>query len=277
MKPMAVGVFSHSLRPANPDELFRQLAQLDLKVIQLALIDPVWRKPSVTSQLERLLKSSDIEVQASFFGFPGEDYSSMPSIRETGGFAVDFQARLAIVREVIRLSRGLGITAVGGHAGFIPEDRRDPQWAVMMDRIERVADEMKDARLRLLLETGQETPDGLLQVLNDLGRDNVAVNFDPANILLYGVGDPIEAARKLAPHIASVHAKDAVLSGKRDVWGTEKLLGEGAVGYPRLLRTLREVGFTGPLIIECEMGGDPLHNVGHARDRLRTLLGQMEI
>lgn len=276
MEPMAIGAFSNSLHPKSPDELFQRLRQLDLRVIQLGLIDPAWLRPEVVDQLERHLKSSGVEVQASFFGFPGEDYSSIPRIRETGGFVCDVEARLATVREVIKISKRLGIAAVGAHMGFIPEDRDDPQYAVMIERIGRVADEMKAAGLRLLMETGQETPDGLLQVLDDLGRDNIAVNFDPANILLYGVGEPIEAARKLGRHIASVHAKDATASGQRDVWGTEKLLGEGAVNYPKFLRTLREVGFAGPLIIECEIPGtDPMRNVTHARDRLRSWLAGM--
>jgi len=273
MKPMAIGVFSNSLHPSSPDELFKRLEQLDLNVIQLGLIDPAWLKPDVVDRLEQLLKSSGVEVQASFFGFPGEDYSSIPRIRETGGFACDFEARLATVQEVIQISQRLGIKAVGAHMGFIPEEPDNPQYAVMIGRIRRIAGEMSDAGLRLLFETGQETPDGLLQVLSDVGRKNVAVNFDPANILLYGVGGPIEAARKLGRHIASIHAKDATPSGQRDVWGEEKLLGEGTVNYPLFLRTLREVGFTGPLIIECEIPGtDPMRNVTHARDRLRAWL-----
>jgi len=275
MKPFEVGVFSNSLHPKSPDELFARLKQFALKVIQLGLIDPEWLKPAVVDQVERQLKSSGIEVQASFFGFPGEDYSSIPRIRETGGLACDFEARLAAVREVIKITRRLGIKAVGGHAGFVPEDPKDPQYAVMIKRIGQVADEMNAAGLRLLLETGQETPEGLLQVLKDLGRKNVGINFDPANILLYGVGEPIEAARKLGPHIASIHAKDATASGKKDVWGTEKLLGEGTVNYPKFLRALRKVGFAGPLIIECEIPGtDPIRNVTHAKDRLKPWLAE---
>jgi len=276
MEPMAIGVFSASLHPANPDDLFKRLAQVDLKVIQLALIDPAWRQPAAVERIERLLQSSGVEVAASFFGFPDEDYSTIPRIRQTGGFVTDVGARMTVVREVIRISKRLGIPAVGAHAGFIPEDRNDPQYAVMIERIGKVADEMRAAGLRMLLETGQETPDGLLQVLDDLGRGNVAVNFDPANILLYGVGEPVEAARRLCRHVASVHAKDAMAAAQRDVWGTEKLLGEGEVNYPRFLRTLREGGFTGPLIIECEIAGvEPIRSVSHARDRLRAYLAEM--
>jgi len=273
MKPMAIGVFSNSLHASSPKELFDRLAKLEIKVIQLALIDAEWRKPAAVNELERLLKSSGVEVQASFFGFPDEDYSSIPRIRETGGFVAGFDERLAIIREIIQITKRLGIQAVGGHAGFIPEDPDDPQYHVMIGRIRSVADEMADAGLRLLLETGQETADGLLQVLNDLGRKNVSINFDPANILLYGVGEPIQAARELRRHVASVHAKDATPSGQRDVWGTEKLLGEGTVDYPRFLATLKEGGFTGPLVIECEIpGAQPMPSVTHARDHLREWL-----
>ena len=167
MEPMAVGVFSNSLHPANPEELFERLERLELKIIQLAFIDPAWHEPGVVDQLEQLLKSSGVEVQATFFGFPDEDYSTIPRIRETGGFVTDFDERLAAVRRIIEISGRLGISAIGGHAGFIPEDRDDPQYATMIERIGRVADEMNTAGLRLLLETGQETPEGLLQVLSD--------------------------------------------------------------------------------------------------------------
>ncbi|MBM3335953.1 sugar phosphate isomerase/epimerase [Candidatus Sumerlaeota bacterium] len=276
MEPMAVGVFTHSLRPSNPDELFELLQRLGLKVIQLSLIDPAWREPAIVNWLERLLGSSGVEAQTSFFGFPDEDYSTIARIRQTGGFVVDFEQRLAVVRDIIKISKRLGIKAVAGHAGFVPEDREDPQYALMIQRIGTVADEANAEGLELLLETGQETAEGLLQVLSDLGRRNVRINFDPANILLYGVGKPVEAARKLGPHIASVHAKDATASGRRDEWGIEKLLGEGAVNYPRLLETLRDGGFRGPLAIECEIPNvDAVKAVTHARDRLRYWLSQL--
>ena len=275
MEPMTIGVFSNSLHPSTPDELFERLAQLDLTVIQLGFIAPAWRSPAVVDRVGELLESTGVEVQASFFGFPGEDYSSIPRIRETGGFVAEFEERLKIVRQVIDYSVRLGIDAVGAHAGFIPEDRDDPLYSTMIARIGRVADEMNAAGLTLLLETGQETADGLLRVLADLHRGNVRINFDPANLLLYGVGEPVEAVRQLGPHVASVHAKDATPSGRRDVWGREMLLGEGAVNYPCFLRALKEAGFAGPLIIECEMGGEPIHDVGHARDRLRNWVPQI--
>ena len=275
MKPMEIGVFSASLHPENPDDLFDRLKQVDLKVMQLALIDPAWREPAAVDRIAERLQSGSFEVAATFFGFEGEDYSSIPNIRETGGFVFDYQERLDVMKEIIAITERLGVKAIGGHAGFIPEERTHPLYTTMIERLRFVSNLMAEKDLTLLLETGQETPEGLLQVLGDLGQENIKINFDPANLLLYGVGQPVEAVKKLMPHVASVHAKDATASPGQDVWGEEKLLGEGAVDYPCFLRTLKELNFQGPLIIECEMGGDPLESVRHGRDRLREIMGSL--
>lgn len=275
MEPMTVGVFSASLHPKTPDELFEMLKKVDLNVIQLGLIDSAFREPAAVDRTEELLEENRTEVVATFFGFDGEDYSSIPRIRETGGFVTDYNNRLQVLRDIVAITKRLGVPAIGGHAGFIPEDPNDPMYITMMERLGYVADMLAGEGLTLLLETGQETPEGLYNVMAELARDNVQINFDPANLILYGMSEPVEAVRRLGHLIYSVHAKDAKPSGEPDVWGAEQLLGEGAVDYPRFLRALKEEGFTGSLIIECEMGGDPLHDVVHARDRLRNWLPQI--
>jgi sugar phosphate isomerase/epimerase len=277
MKLFEIGVFSASLHPSTPDELIERMNRLHLRVMQLALIDSAWRKGDTIERLEELLDEHDIEIQAGFFGFSGEDYSSIPNIRDTGGFAVEFEKRMKVLRDVIEIADRLGIAAIGGHAGFIPEDRDDPMYDTMIERVGEVADAMDEVGMQLLLETGQETPENLLQVIEDLDRFNVGINLDPANLLLYGAGDPVEAVRVLGTHILSVHAKDAMASPKADVWGRETLLGEGEVPYPRFLAALKEAGFTGPLIIECEMGGRPEDDVKHARDMLTGWLAKLGV
>jgi len=276
MEAIQIGVFSASLHPKDPDQLFERLQQLQLNMIQLALIDPAWRKLDVVDRIEELLDERGIEVQAAFFGFAGEDYSSIPAIRETGGFAMNFEKRFKAIEDMIEIADRLGIEAIGGHAGFIPEDRGDPMYDTMLERVGQVADAMDEYGIQLLLETGQESPDGLVEMLEELGRFNIGINLDPANLLLYGAGDPVEAVRKLGQHIVSVHAKDAIASPGPDVWGRETLLGDGEVPYPRFLAALQEVGFGGALIIECEMGGDPIHDVARGRDRLKGWLAELE-
>ena len=110
----------------------------------------------------------------------------------------------------------------------------------------------------LHLETGQETADVLLDFLGEVGRDNLFVNFDPANMILYGCGEPIEALRKVGRWVRSVHCKDAKWAARPGVeWGVEVPLGEGDVGMENFLRTLDEFGYAGPLTIEREIPQDP--------------------
>ena len=112
---------------------------------------------------------------------------------------------------------------------------------------------------RLHLETGQETADALLEFITDVGRDNLFVNFDPANMILYGSGEPIEALRKVGRFVRSVHCKDGRWSDRPgETWGAETPLGEGDVGMENFLRTLAEIGYEGPLTIEREIPQDPL-------------------
>ena len=120
-------------------------------------------------------------------------------------------------------------------------------------------DELADYDQKLHLETGQETADHLLDFLGDVNRPNLYVNFDPANMILYGTGDPIEALKKVGPHVRSVHCKDAVWApgeqrGKS--WGREVALGEGDVDVRRYLQTLKDIGYKGPLTIERETPED---------------------
>ena len=122
---------------------------------------------------------------------------------------------------------------------------------------------------RLNLETGQESADHLLEFISDVERDNLFINFDPANMILYGTGDPIEALKKVGHLVRSVHCKDATWApeGQRGTaWGAEVALGEGDVGMETYLRTLKDLGYEGPLTIERE--------IAHDRERQKADIGQ---
>ena len=118
------------------------------------------------------------------------------------------------------------------------------------------------------LETGQETAEHLLEFIHDVDRPNLFINFDPANMILYGTGNPIEALKKVGHLVRSVHCKDAKWAAKPVLgkeWGSEVALGEGDVGMETYLRTLKSVGYTGPLTIERE--------IAHDRERQRRDIG----
>jgi sugar phosphate isomerase/epimerase len=140
----------------------------------------------------------------------------------------------------------------------VPHVRNDPLYREVLVVTRDICDHCRRQRQALHLETGQESADSLVQFIGDVERDNLFVNFDPANMILYGSGEPIEALEKVGPWVRSVHCKDgkwAENPGRE--WGAEVPLGEGDVGMERYLRTLDKTGYRGPLTIEREIPQDP--------------------
>ena len=139
------------------------------------------------------------------------------------------------------------------HAGFLPEVG-DSGRSAMLDTLAKAGQIAGEKGIILAFETGQETADLLRTTLDDLKAPNLKVNFDPANMLLYDMGDPIRAVEILGPDIRSVHVKDANRPTVKGNWGEEVPLGEGQVNIRVFLETLRRVGYSGPLMIEREVG-----------------------
>ena len=187
--------------------------------------------------------------------FPGEDYSSIAAIHRTGGFLSDahWPVRKALCQAGAQLAVELGMKSIGTHIGFVPPSG-EPKYQVMISRVREIAQIFSQRGLDLLMETGQERADALLQFVNDLSTPNVHINFDPANMILYGAGDPIAAVRTLGKHIRHVHVKDGTPSSSPGrEWGEEVPFGTGQVNPKAFLDALHE-GYRGPLAIEPRSG-----------------------
>src|SRR5207253_10803482 len=146
-------------------------------------------------------------------------------------------------------TRALGLNDLMLHAGFIPEVG-DPDRKPFLDTLTRVSDHAKTAGITIALETGQESAALLRRTLDDLKCPNLKVNFDPANMLLYDKDDPIKAVELLGPDIRSVHVKDANRPPTKGVWGDEVPLGQGQTNTKLFVKTLKRIGYRGPLCIE---------------------------
>lgn len=206
------------------------------------------------------LRELDIRITVVFAGFEGESYADIPTVARTVGLVppASRSARLEEVEEISDFARLLGVDAVGLHIGCVPHDEADPLFSDTVDATRQLCDHCRSNDQNLHLETGQEPADVLLRFLGEVDRDNLFVNFDPANMILYGCGEPIEALRKIGRHVRSVHCKDAKWAARPgEEWGTEVPLGEGDVGMENYLRTLDELGYTGPLTIEREIPQEP--------------------
>jgi sugar phosphate isomerase/epimerase len=212
---------------------------------------------------ERFLDRLDrlgIRITVVFGGFDGESYADIPTVARTVGLVPPGTraARFEEMKEISDFSRVLGVEAVGLHVGFVPHDPADPLHREVVAVTRELCDYCRANEQNLHLETGQETADTLLEFLGEVDRKNLFVNFDPANMILYGCGEPIEALRKVGHYVRSVHCKDAKWAARPgQEWGDEMPLGEGDVGMEKFLRTLADLGYAGPLTIEREIPQEP--------------------
>ncbi|MBL1216670.1 MAG: sugar phosphate isomerase/epimerase [Planctomycetes bacterium] len=262
-----IGVCSWSLEPTSPEDLAQKMKQTGLRFVQLAL-DPLRTGAWDPDQTMAVLKEAGIIVVSGMMAMKGEDYSTLESIKITGGVRPDehWDANMAAAGENAQLARRYGIQLITFHAGFIPHSANDPLRAIMIDRLRQLLDIFDRHGVRAAFETGQETAGTLLEVLEDIGHDEVGVNFDPANMILYAMGNPVEALTRLAPRVYQVHIKDAVKTKTAGTWGAEVVAGTGDVHWQSFFGTIKELDIKCDLIIEREAGDQRVADVIVARD-----------
>ena len=267
-----LAVCSWSLQPNSPEELIAKLKQIGIPRVQLAL-DPIRRKPNVWGNVGEQLHAAGFSIVSGMIGFVGEDYTSMETIHATGGVAPDetWEENWENVPKAAEIAAGLSIKLVTFHAGFLPPDQKDPAYAKMHHRLDLIADVFGAKNIAVGFETGQETATVLLEFLKKLGRKNVGVNFDPANMILYNSGDPIEALRDLGGWLKQIHIKDGRRTKIPGTWGEEVTAGTGEVPWNKFFPTLRELNFTGYCCIEREAGGTRVEDIGTARHLVERL------
>jgi len=267
-----LAVCSWSLQAANPKQLFEQMHEIGLARLQCAL-DPVRESPSLWGGLGEECATAKLTLVSGMFGAIGEDYSTLESIKRTGGLVPDptWEQNWRNIRVTMDLARRLGLKLVTFHAGFLPHEERDPAFRKLYDRIARVADLFAAAGIELGLETGQETAETLRAFLEKLNRPNVGVNFDPANMILYDKGDPIQALRVLGPWLKQCHVKDALKTNVPGTWGEEVPVGTGQVDWRAFFHALRELSFNGNLAVEREAGNQRVADIAAARRYLESL------
>lgn len=251
-----LAVCSWSLQPSDPQDLVSKLKQTGLHRVQLAL-DPLRENPAVWGEAVELLAKAGVSIVSGMFGCVGEDYSTLDSIRVTGGLGPDqhWDENLKNIRASLALAQRLKLQLVTFHAGFLPHDEAAADFTKMLGRLATVADLFRQSGLDLGLETGQETAESLAHVLQKLNRPNVGVNFDPANMLLYDKGNPVEALQVLGPWLKQVHIKDAIRTKTPGTWGQEVAVGTGEVDWPAFFSILKSLSYSGNYVLEREAGG----------------------
>lgn len=267
LKPLEVGVMFWAGRPAL--ETVREVKGLGVICGQLGVAGNTPLDLSTAASWKAALEQEEFTLVTVFAAYNGEDYADAPTVQRTVGF-IPPATRAERLKRTFDLSdwaKALGVSSIACHIGFVPEEHTHPDYLAVREMVRLVCDYAAANGQTFALETGQEPAPILLEFFKDVNRTNLRINFDPANMILYGTGDPIEALQVLAPHVISVHAKDgkwppADVPGSL---GTEYALGQGDVGMERFVAKLREVGYTNPMNIEREV---PDH-----QQRLRDIAG----
>lgn len=274
-----IGVCSWSLQATGPQDLAEKVNALGLKKVQLGLT-PHRDDPGTWEGTQEILANSGISIVSGMFSTLGEDYSTPAAIRETGGIVPDehWEGNQDLAKAAATLAQELGVKLVSTHAGFLPHEPSDPDFEKLSGRVVALAKMYADIGGSLLLESGQETAETLLAFLNQMakqGAGNVTVNFDPANMLLYDMDEPIEALRKLVPHVQQVHVKDANRTTVKGDWGEEVVVGTGQVDWVAFVRVLAEADFEGDYIFEREAGDDRVGDISKGIAALKAAMQEV--
>jgi L-ribulose-5-phosphate 3-epimerase len=226
------------------------------------------------SQYLAKVAKSKLKITAAMINFPQEDYSTLESIKKTGGIVPDdcWWDNRELALRAIELTAELKVRFLSMHFGFI--DMQNPAKAkTLIERTRMLADKADENNVTLLMETGQESAGELRDFLEKLHYHALGVNFDPANMILYGKGNPVEAVGILGPWIKHVHIKDALRTKTPDEWGTEVVWGMGEVNAVEFLKALKLVDFAGALAVEREAGDNRLGDIKKAVEKLNDLKG----
>jgi L-ribulose-5-phosphate 3-epimerase len=269
---MEIGVISGLSEEATNLE---QVQQFGLTVCQLACWNTKLATPEIAQRVKAKSAETGVRVCAVWAGWPGPAAWNFTEGPITLGLVPpQYRAlRIAALKQWADFAVQIGAPAIITHCGFIPENMTDPQFPPVVEAIGEVARYCEERHLGFWFETGQETPVTLLRTILRIGTNNLGINLDPANLILYGKGNPIDSLEVFGQYVRNIHVKDGLYPTDGDHLGQEVPVGEGRVRFPELIRRLKEIGFQGELIIEREISGEQqARDIRMAVERLQQWL-----
>ena len=241
----------------DPRKEMEKVKNLGLETCQVTCWDMSLYTKEVAEKLKQAAEENGIEITTLWTGFSGRPIWNLTEGPLTIGLVPPDKrkTRLKDLWKASDFAEWIGVDSLTTHVGFIPENPNDPVYISLIDVLKKVAKFLEDRGQSFRFETGQETPVTLLRTFEDVGADNFGVNFDPANLLMYGTANPIDALDIIGEYVRGVHAKDGEYPKTGRQLGEEKPLGEGRVNFPALISKLRELNYYGALTIEREISG----------------------
>lgn len=248
-----------------------------VKNVELNCWDAEVYSPALADAVRAEAEQAGVNLTALWAGWPGPkvwDFLQGPTT--LGLVPPEYRAeRIEALKQGADFAARLGLPAIITHLGFIPENAADPAFRGVVEAVKAVAQHLADYGMQFWFETGQETPVTMLRLIHEVGTGNLGVNLDPANLILYGKANPVDALDVFGSYVRSVHAKDGLYPTTPYHLGEEVKIGLGKVNFPALLARLAEIGYAGPFIIEREISGDQqILDIKEAVTYLSALLGK---
>ena len=257
----------------DPDAAMTKVHDLGLPTCQVYVDDFA---PEQVGRLRQALDKYGIEATSLVVGGPGKEVWDFYQGPLTIGLVPSETraTRIAHIKNASDFAKQCGIPAVQTHCGFIPENPNDPVYKETVAAMREVAAYCKRNGQNFRYETGQETPIALVRAIHDVGLDNQGVNFDLANLILYGKANPMDAIEILGPYVQGIHAKDGLWpTNPRDL-GEEVPIGKGKVDFPSIIARLKQLNYRGAVTIEREISGArQMEDVRAAKIYLEKLIG----
>lgn len=239
-------------------DCFRRVRAFGLGTSQLVGWDPRLWTDELATVVRRQATEAGVRIASFWAGWTGKSVWDFVEGPSTLGLVPrrSRRRRVGELRKAADFAHLLGAPAVITHLGFIPENPSDPLFAEVVEAVKEIALHLEAKGMEFWLETGQETPVTMLRLLQSVGTENLGLNLDPANLILYGKASPVDALLVFGSRVRSVHAKDGLYPTDPMKLGREVKVGEGRVRFPELVRGLERGGFRGEYIIEREISGE---------------------
>ena len=243
---------------SEPEAAIQRVKDLGLPTLQACCGPAAYDSDETLERLKKAAAENGVEVSTVWAGLPGPavwNFTEGP--RTIGLVPAQYRPeRTEALKKAAAWASRLGAPSITTHCGFIPQDPDDPDYIGTVESLKEVAAACEEHGVEFWFETGQETPITLLRTMEDVGAGNLGINLDPANLLMYGNGNPVDALDVFGIYVRGMHAKDGEYPANGRELGHEKPLGMGRVNFPALMAKLRSMCFSGAVTIEREISGD---------------------
>ena len=258
-------------------EEFAKLASIELNCCQLNVWNVALHTDENVEKIKAASEKYGIEITAVWAGWDGPCIWNFYDGPATIGIvpAAYREARVRQLKMGADFAYKLGVSDIITHCGFIPENPYDPDFIGVVGAIKHIANYIKPRGQWFLFETGQETPVTILRTIEEVGTGNLGVNLDTANLILYGKASTVDALEVFGKYVRNTHCKDGFYPTDGHNLGKEVALGEGKANFPAIVKKFKELGYTGPYVIEREISGEQqTKDIIMARDMIRRLVAE---